>query len=83
MHNDQDEEFKLSNTHFDAIKLLEGALQKMDGIISQGNSVSERPNVLHEYLITFLEYLRLVVVNNDILSCRLVYTVKLSPDDCN
>lgn len=34
MNNDQDEELKLSKTHFDAIKLLEGALQKMDGIIS-------------------------------------------------
>lgn len=34
--NDNDEELKLSNTHFDAIKLLEGALQKMDGIISLG-----------------------------------------------
>lgn len=36
MNNDQDEELKLSKTHFDAIKLLEGALQKMDGIISMG-----------------------------------------------
>lgn len=36
MKNDQDEELKLSKTHFDAIKLLEGALQKMDGIISLG-----------------------------------------------
>ncbi|XP_060847571.1 liprin-beta-1-like isoform X2 [Rhopalosiphum padi] len=34
MNSDQDEELKLSKTHFDAIKLLEGALQKMDGIIS-------------------------------------------------
>lgn len=34
--NDQDEELKLSKTHFDAIKLLEGALHKMDGIISSG-----------------------------------------------
>lgn len=30
-------ELKLNNTHFDAIKLLEGALLKMDGIISLGN----------------------------------------------
>lgn len=37
--NDNDEELKLSNTHFDAIKLLEGALQKMDGIISLGTNV--------------------------------------------
>lgn len=36
MNNDQEEELKLSKTHFDAIKLLEGALQKMDGIISLG-----------------------------------------------
>jgi hypothetical protein len=36
MKNDQDEELKLSKTHFDAIKLLEEALQKMDGIISLG-----------------------------------------------
>lgn len=34
--NDNNEELKISNTHFDAIKLLEGALQKMDGIISLG-----------------------------------------------
>jgi len=34
MNNDQHEELKLNKTHFDAIKLLEGALQKMDGIIS-------------------------------------------------
>jgi len=36
---EEEEEFKLSNTHFDAVKLLEGALQKMDGIISSGISV--------------------------------------------
>ncbi|KAF0767231.1 liprin-beta-1-like [Aphis craccivora] len=33
-NSDKDEELELSKTHFDAIKLLEGALQKMDGIIS-------------------------------------------------
>jgi len=36
MNDDRGEETKLSSTHFDAIKLLEGALQKIDGIISSG-----------------------------------------------
>ncbi|XP_025405556.1 liprin-beta-2-like isoform X2 [Sipha flava] len=42
MKNDQDEELKLSKTHFDAIKLLEEALQKMDGIISLEPSSSSK-----------------------------------------
>ncbi|VVC44160.1 Hypothetical protein CINCED_3A002960 [Cinara cedri] len=50
MSNEQDEEFELSKTHFDAIKLLEGALQKMDGIIisSEPTFNSKLPNNLNK-----------------------------------
>lgn len=37
MDNDQEEKVEAGKTHFHAIQLLEGALQKMNGIISSGN----------------------------------------------
>lgn len=43
---------ELNNTHFDAIKLLEGALLKMDGIISLGTYFKLRLTFLTFFFIT-------------------------------